>query len=123
MLANTLLQNGLAKYSFMSQVFIGTLASLSTFFLILELFKHIFEHINCPLSGLIFITDKCRPEDKQGVLLGVANGTALYQSHDFSLQPFLFNLKVMHYIVLAKWIKQNVKIFYLNFKIDLKKYY
>ena len=25
--------------------------------------KHIFEHINCPLSGLIFITNKCRSKD------------------------------------------------------------
>ena len=32
-------------------------------------FEHIFEHINRPLSGLIFITDKCRSEDQQGVLL------------------------------------------------------
>ena len=27
------------------------------------IFEHIFEHINCPLSGLIFIIDKCRSED------------------------------------------------------------
>ena len=27
------------------------------------IFEHIFEHINCPLSGLIFITNKCRSED------------------------------------------------------------
>ena len=56
--------------------FIGTIASLSTFFyreqtivdlfLILKLNEHIFEHINCPLSVLIFITDKCRPKEQQG---------------------------------------------------------
>ena len=39
------------------------------FILFWSFFEHIFEHINRPLSGLIFITDKCRSEDQQGVLL------------------------------------------------------
>ena len=42
---------------------IETKASLSTSFLILELFEHIFLHIKGPLLGLYFNTDKCRPED------------------------------------------------------------
>ena len=33
------------------------------FFLFYRFFEHIFKHINCPLLGLIFITNKCRPED------------------------------------------------------------
>ena len=37
--------------------------------IIQSFFEQIFKHINCPLSGLIFITDKCRSEDQQGVLL------------------------------------------------------
>ena len=43
-------------------------------------FQHIFEHNKGPLSGLFFITEKCRSEDKQGVLLASANFVALLAS-------------------------------------------
>ena len=35
-------------------------------------FKHIFKHIKGPLLGLFFITEKCRSEDYQGMLLASA---------------------------------------------------
>ena len=37
--------------------------ALSTFLLILDLFEHIFEHINAPLSGLYYNIEKYRSED------------------------------------------------------------
>ena len=40
--------------------------ALSTFLLILELFEHILEHINGPLSGLFWRREKCRTEDLRG---------------------------------------------------------
>ena len=52
---------------------------------------------NCPLSGLIFITNKCRPEDQQGVLLGVANSVlekALYPGQSLVNQSIIAVLNV-----------------------------
>ena len=46
---------------FLGHTFIGIgHIALLTFYLILELFEHIFKHINCLLSGLYY---KCRSEE------------------------------------------------------------
>ena len=46
----------------LSTFFIRHIA-LSTFLLILDLFEHILEHSNGPLSGLFWRTEKCRTGD------------------------------------------------------------
>ena len=38
--------------------------------------RNIFEHINCPLLGLYYNTDKCRSKDYERVLLASAKQTA-----------------------------------------------
>ena len=53
--------------TFKKNTFIGSMLKLITFdYNYLTFFEHIFEHINGPLSGLFYRTEKCRPEEIRG---------------------------------------------------------
>ena len=83
-------------YSTFVDLFFSGIYNCQPFILLYSFFEQIFEQINCPLSGLIWITNKCRSKDQQGVLLVSAhfslNNFECYKRRVFCLFTSTFSI-------------------------------
>ena len=84
-------------YSIFVNLFFSGINNCQPLILFLSFFEHIFEHINCPLSGLIFIADKCRSEDQQGVLLLSARKRWMLEAPPLKSSDLLYRVYVRNY--------------------------
>ena len=59
---------------------------------------HIFEHFNCPLSGLVWRTEKCRREDLRGGAFSIRLSLSV-----LSFYSTIFHFISLVYIYFDKW--------------------
>ena len=72
-------------------------------------FEHIFEHINCPLSGLFYRTGKCRSKDLRGGAFSIRPLGPIITKPKCLLDEILFSCKYV--------LMKRINLFESGFKL------